>query len=248
MNKAQNGFVDSLLSAARDNPLAAALIGGGAFWLLLGNDKLKATVSSATTAASSAVDAGSRNIREAASRFQTTSAPPTAPELDSNDSSRIVDAYRRTSAAASDVISGATDKVSERLGDGLTLAQENLGRLSNAIPGKEEFSQVQSSLANMLDRQPLVLGAVGLAIGAAVAGAFQISDTENEWAGNLSDSVKADVSDRAEAVAQSLREASDTLKAELSDTGAEAVDRVKQAGMDAADAARQKLTLVKHSS
>jgi hypothetical protein len=247
MNKAQNGFVDSLLSAARDNPLAAALIGGGAFWLLLGNDKLKATVSSATTAASSAVDAGSRNIREAALRFQTTSAPPTAPELDSNDSSRIVDAYRRTSAAASDVISGATDKVSERLGDGLNLAQENLGRLSNAIPGKEDFSQV-SSLANLLDRQPLVLGAVGLAIGAAVAGAFQISDTENEWAGNLSDSVKADVSDRAEAVAQSLREASDTLKAELSDTGAEAFDRVKQSGVDAADAARQKLMLVKHSS
>ena len=38
-----------------------------------------------------------------------------------------------------------------------------------------------------------------------------------------------------------LREASDTLKAELSDTGAEAIDRVKQAGMDAADAAREKV-------
>ena len=102
---------------------------------------------------------------------------------------------------------------------------------------------MQSSLANLLDRQPLVLGAVGLAIGAAVAGAFQISDVENEWVGNLSDKVKADMSDRAGAVTQSLREASDTLKAEFSDAGAEAVDRVKQAGTDAADAARERLDL-----
>ena len=91
----------------------------------------------------------------------------------------------------------------------------------------------------MLERQPLVLGAIGLAIGAAVAGAFRTSDLENEWIGDLSDDVKADLNTRAGAVSQSLREASDTLKAER-DTGAEAIDRVRQAGMDAADAARQK--------
>ncbi len=50
----------------------------------------------------------------------------------------------------------------------------------------------------------------------------------------------ADLNKRAGAVSQSLREASDTLKAELSDTGAEAIFRVRQAGMDAADAAREK--------
>jgi len=53
--------------------------------------------------------------------------------------------------------------------------------------------------------------------------------------------VKADWNTRAGAVSQSLREASDTLKAELGDTEVEAVDRVKQAGMDAADAAREKV-------
>jgi hypothetical protein len=55
--------------------------------------------------------------------------------------------------------------------------------------------------------------------------------------------MKADLNGRAGAVTQSLREASDTLKAELSDTGAEAVDRVKQAGIDAAAAAREKVKL-----
>jgi len=93
----------------------------------------------------------------------------------------------------------------------------------------------------VLERQPLVLGAVGLAIGAAVAGAFRTSDLENEWAGELSDDVKADLNTRAGAVSQSLSQAADTLKAELGDTGVEAVDRVKQAGRDAADAAREKV-------
>jgi hypothetical protein len=243
MNSAKNGFVGSLAGAVQENPVAAALIGGGALWLLLGNDKLKAAVGSASAAASSAVDAGAQNLRGAASRFQTTSAPPTAPELDSDGSSRLGDAYRRTSAAASDAISGATEKVRDRFDDGVAFAQENLGRFGEALPGKEDLTNMQSSLANLLDRQPLALGAVGLAIGAAVAGAFQISDVENVWVGNLSDKVKADMSDRAGAVTQSLREASDMLTAEFSDAGAEAVDRVKQAGTDAADAAREKLKL-----
>ena len=35
------GFFDSLISAAWDNPLSAALIGGGALWLLVGDEKMR---------------------------------------------------------------------------------------------------------------------------------------------------------------------------------------------------------------
>ena len=33
MSSTQNSFVDSAVAAARENPVAAALIGGGALWL-----------------------------------------------------------------------------------------------------------------------------------------------------------------------------------------------------------------------
>lgn len=240
MSSPQTGFFDSLVVAVRENPLAAALIGGGAFWLLAGNDRLKSAASSATAAVSPIVDAGTRNLRAAASKLEPTSAPPTAPELDHDGSFRVGDALRETANAASDVMSDAADKVRGHFDDGVAFARENLNNFGNPLPGKETFKKAQSSLTEALERQPLALGVVGLAIGAAVAGAFRTSDIENQSVGELSDTVKADLNRRAGAVSQSLAEASDTLKAELGDVGAEAIDRLKQAGTDAASAAREK--------
>ena len=229
------------MSAVRENPLAAALIGGGAFWLLVGNEKLKSAARSATATASPVVDIGARNLRSAASGLQRTAAPPTAPEIDHEGSFRVGETVRDAGNVASDAMSGAVDKIRDRFDEGVAYARETFSKLGNSPPGNEALTKAQSSLTDVLERQPLVLGAVGLAIGAAVAGAFRTSDLENEWIGELSDDVKADLNTRAGAVSQSLREGSDTLRAELSDTGAEAVDRVKQAGMDAADAAREKV-------
>jgi hypothetical protein len=69
-----------------------------------------------------------------------------------------------------------------------------------------------------------------------------MSDLENEWGGDLSDSVKADLSVRAAAVSQSVREASDTLKAEIGDMGAESLERLQDTGRNAMDAARRATT------
>jgi hypothetical protein len=55
------------------------------------------------------------------------------------------------------------------------------------------LAQTQSTLSDLLERHPLVLGAIGLAVGTAVAGAIKASDLENEWVGEFSDNVKADL-------------------------------------------------------
>ena len=89
---------------------------------------------------------------------------------------------------------------------GADYVRDNFGQLDEILPGKETFTRAQSSLADLLERQPLVLGAIGLAVGAAVAGAFRASDLENEWVGEYSDSVKDDVNERAGAVSQSVRD------------------------------------------
>jgi len=241
MSSTQTGFFDSLVAEIRENPLAAALICGGAFWLLVGSEKLKSAAHSATAAASPMVDIDARNDRAAASGLQRTTAPPTAPEMDEEGVVGVGETLREASSVASNALSEAADKIRETVDEGAAYARKNFDKLGNALPGKETLTIAQSSLADVLERQPLVLGVLGLAIGVALAGAFRVSDLENEWIGEFSDDVKADLNTRASAVSKSLHEASDTLKAELGDTGAEAVDRVKQAGLDAADAAREKI-------
>lgn len=202
MSNTQTGFFDSLAAAVQENPLAAALIGGGVLWLLSGNDRLTSAASSVAAAAPPMLDTGARNL-QSTSRLRRTVAPPTAPEMDHEGSFHVGETLRDAGNSASDVVS----EIRDRFDEGVAYARENFGKLS---PSKESLAKAQSSLANMFERQPLVLGAIGLAIGAAVAGALRTSDLENQWVGDLSDDVKADLNTRAGAVSQSLREASES--------------------------------------
>ena len=70
MSGSQGNFIDGLTAAARENPLAAALIGGGALWLLIGSNRLKNAASSVTSAAEPLADLGARAQRSAASGWE----------------------------------------------------------------------------------------------------------------------------------------------------------------------------------
>ena len=56
--------------------------------------------------------------------------------------------------------------------------------------GSELSSSLQNTLAEMFDKQPLLLGAVGLAVGAAIAASIPATDTENRFMGETADTVK----------------------------------------------------------
>jgi hypothetical protein len=243
MNGSQGSFLDGLSAAARENPLAAALIGGGALWLLIGSDKLKNAAGSITSATAPIADLGARAQTSAFSSWEDSygSMRNRASRMQDEASHTVNETVSMARTAASDAMSGAAETMSERFDEGVAGAREMFDRVGRALPRKETLRQAQSSLSDFLERQPLVLGAVGLAIGATVAGALAKSSLEDEWVGDLSDGLKADLKERAGAVSQSVREASDTLKAEFADAGAEYADRVQQAGRDALDAGREKL-------
>ena len=67
----------------------------------------------------------------------------------------------------------------------MAYAQENFNKIRNPLPDRHTLELARSSLSDIIERQPLVLGAIGLAIGAAIAGAFQTFKIENEWPVNL---------------------------------------------------------------
>jgi hypothetical protein len=243
MTNTQTDFVESFKTAVRENPLGAGLIAGGALWLLIGNDRLKAAVSSAASAAT--INQGTHTFRGAGPKLKTTAAPPTAPEMDEGHSG-MEETFHRARRSASETVSGAAetisdaaDSIKDRFDEGIAYAQQTFNKMGNPLPDRHTLERARSSFSDVLERQPLVLGAIGLAIGAAVAGAFRTSEIENEWAGELSDTVKEDLTTRAEAVAKSVREGVDTVKSEISDAGVESIDRLKHTGKDALNAARE---------
>jgi hypothetical protein len=231
-----SNFLDNLTEAVRDNPLSAALIGGGALWLLIGNERLKNAAASVNAATAPLTDIGG-SWQSNSPKF--TNSPPTAPEIDQGSLQHGAHKFRETTSAASEAASGAVNAIKDQFGDGVTYARESLSKAAEALPPKETVAKIQSSLSDLLERQPLALGAIGVAVGVAVAGAFTTSDLENEWVGDVSDRVKENLKTHAGAVTQSAREAADTLKAELGDIGSEAADRLHEAGRDAMNVARE---------
>ena len=154
MSSTQNSFVDSVVATARENPVAAALLGGGALWLLMGSDNLKRAASSA---AFPSTDTSVPRPQSSRSEYHATPAPPTAPDMDHEESFALGESLRHAGNSASDAVSNASDAMKSRFDEGAAYARDNFNRLGEKLPGKEAIS---SSLSDLLERQPLVLGAV----------------------------------------------------------------------------------------
>jgi hypothetical protein len=63
--------------------------------------------------------------------------------------------------------------------------------------GTKWGSTLQQNIGEIFERQPLLLGAVGIAIGAGIAASIPTSEAENEVMGGASDFVREAVSEKA---------------------------------------------------
>lgn len=230
-------FLERLSIAARDNPLAATLIGGGALWLLTGSGNLKrASGVSLDIAAEPLADRVARNTRAGSVHEPS---PGDRPFSGDKSDERKNGIFEKAADGMPATFTGATSSMRSAAAEGLARAKDRFGELPNPVPvAKDGFDRFRSTVSGILEDQPLVLGIFGIAVGAALGNAFRNTALENDWAGELSDGVKSDIKERAAAVSQSLREGADTLKAEVGDAAAESFDRLHQAGKDAIDAAR----------
>ena len=175
----RNGFVDGLNDAVRENPVAAALVGAGVFWMLFGS-KVPALASAVPDAAKS-VGQSLSSAGQAASDMVSDAA--------SNVKRQVTDAVDRTTDAArelagggtSDTIADTSDTISKTASD----AGDKVAEMARDTmqSGQRYVSVAQQRLAEGLERQPLLLGALGIAIGAGIASAFPSTALESELMG-----------------------------------------------------------------
>jgi hypothetical protein len=171
-------MLDGLNAAIRENPLAAGLIGAGVAWMLMGGAKGFGTVAGVARAA--AGKAGS----------MAGSAAATA-------GSAVAGGLASASAGITGAVSGIKDVTTEVAGsvgsivpdlsvsDTVDSAGSMIGERFNAAAdaGRAYSSVLQSRLSESLERQPLLLGALGVAIGAGIASTFATTRIEGELMG-----------------------------------------------------------------
>lgn len=120
-------------------------------------------------------------------------------------------------------VSGQVDTLKRHASDvytsSSTKARDAMQNASRYIP--HDRSEVKSKLSNLLEEQPLILGAIGLAVGAAIGAALPMTQTEDSWMGSTSHSVRQAAQDAA-------RQEVDTLRS----AAGQAVENVKQSAAD----------------
>ena len=216
---ALGGFADDLNAAIRENPVAAGLIGAGVLWMFFGGPRISALgskVPGAARAVAGAVGTAAHATRGAVG------------EALAATGSRASDAARHIGDAVSSGTEGATrffrDTASggyDALASSTARASDTLARTARgATPSGLEFTTtLQRNLSEALERQPLLLGAIGLAIGAGIASAFPTTKIEKDLMGEAGARVKETIQDIATETSTRVQQVVSEVKKEAETQG-----------------------------
>ena len=174
-------FVDSLNNAIRENPLAAGLVGIGTVWMIFGTGnavRLGRNLSSlAQATGGSVVSAAAKGTKAVGDAISHAGEHASATLVAMGEKTRDL-GEQASGMIAESVRSGA---------DVIQSTPQDFGGLeSGPSPdrgfGWELMGPIQSNLTRALEQQPLMLGAIGLALGAGLAAALPRSKIEEELA------------------------------------------------------------------
>jgi hypothetical protein len=230
---AQSGdkFLAALQDAVREHPVPAALIGMGVVWMFMGGGNVSlfggsgrksifGTAAQGAAQATGAIGQAGAALGSTISRGTQAITEPTW-QAGAAATAALGDAASSTAARAADAASSAYQATA-----GLT--SQTAETISNAATGAATMlsdttarwsSGAQRNLADFFERQPLMLGAIGLAIGAGMAASVPITDTEKRVMGEASDFVREKVSEKAADLTSQVKEIADAAVDEAKTQG-----------------------------
>jgi hypothetical protein len=208
-------FINDLQDAVRENPVSATLVGVGLLWMFAGGSRLSAAAALFPAAAKGVASGAAQGFQRSADAAAAAGAgiqsvgsgiAETVAQTASTIGESASQAYDALKGAASDAAPQIKRAVADR-----TAASDGFG------------GALQSNLRDTFERQPLLLAAIGLAIGAGMAAAVPTSDVEKEFAGeaaaNVTAQVKEFASEQAEKVTETAQRTWDAVKDEAAVQG-----------------------------
>jgi hypothetical protein len=239
MSNTQTGdFVSGLQDAVRQNPVSAALIGMGVLWMFTGGSRITAAAALLSPAARATATGIGGGLQASAN------AAGAATEGLRSAASRAADTVRETvndvAATVGNTASQAYDSARGAVTDSASEIKDNFrdGTAATGMAGT-----LQGNLKDTFERQRLLLGAIGLALGAGMAAAVPPTQLETEYAGAAAEKVTAQVKEFATAQVDRVSAAAErTLEAVKDEAAAQGL--TPQAAKDAAVAVGAKLKTV----
>lgn len=232
----RSDFINSLSDAIRENPVPAALVGAGILWLFMGGRDVR--LGGASLALAGGVGQGAKQGGHAAyrgARFVAAGA--------SDGIGRMAEGASQLGSRIAEGASGAANAAKSAAGDIAEQAKQMaVGATEHIFSGQDDNNgsyegaappvgkRIQDSLADLFAQQPLLIGAIGLAIGAGIAASVPQSDAEDRLLGPTADEAKR----RGEALWEQAKQRG-------SEIASRGVEEVKARGLtpnDAAEAAR----------
>jgi hypothetical protein len=201
-------FVNALQDAVHENPVSAALVGMGVLWMFMGGSNtslfggggrksiFRTAMQGAEQVGDAVRDTGADAVRQASAVVGDTA---------SRTAGQAVDAVSSAYGATTDVASRAAETISNATMTAATALQNT---------GAKWGSTVQQNLSDLLDRQPLLLGAIGLAIGAGIASSIPTTEAEKKVMGETSDFIRDTVTEKAAQVKDMADAALQEVKAQ----------------------------------
>jgi hypothetical protein len=209
-----NQMLGNLKTQVRENPLALAMVGSGLAWLMMGSGPGGTNGLPNRNALSG--DRQSGRPMAGSNTYGANTSNSTS--FGSGGSASAGTGFRASASALGEKVSETAGELSESaartmhdLRDG---AADSLSHASQA--GADAAARAKSTFFDALDREPLVLGALGVAVGAAIGAMLPTTSVEREYLGDAS---------------SKAREGAGELVAE-------GIDKAREVGSDAYRAAR----------
>ena len=204
------------LDIVRDNPVPIALIGIGAAWLLASNSGVVDRIAQdqRITAARRRVTGLASDVGNRAGELASTVAERVG--IAGNGADRPLGYTGNPMVDEADTRTDSTGwvhQVSDMAQDAIRSARDSGGAMLDRT--QDQASRIADQVTDAFERHPLLIGAIGVMAGAMIAALLPATRVEDEWFGGARD----ELWQRAEAVGQ------------------EAVSRVRDTAVRAADAA-----------
>jgi len=192
--------LNNLKGQIRDNPLPMALVGTGLAWLMMGGNRPAGNDSSAT---GSDIGSPGRAPR-----------PRSTPGSQSNWSDRgdpdnaagtgVLDSVKSATAGAADAAVQAMDAARATVSDATDDIRDKAGEYTAAAGDLAQ--QARQSVHDVFQREPLVMAALGLAVGTAIGAMLPSTAIEDEQFGRYRDKLGEAAEDLMDKSVESAKE------------------------------------------